>query len=139
MCVFFFQAEDGIRDLVRSRGLGDVYKRQVGSYISIPQSQQTFKPNPGIAGYENLEETATITGSTGNVYLGPQGFISYPHGFDVASLPSGIYQAAGSYYGTELLLRFFPKIKVSDSETGFWGLGLKHSITQWINDPPFDI
>ena len=28
---FFFQAEDGIRDLVRSRGLGDVYKRQ-GEY-----------------------------------------------------------------------------------------------------------
>mgnify|MGYP003381555893 CR=1 FL=1 len=27
-CNFFFQAEDGIRDLVRSRGLGDVYKRQ---------------------------------------------------------------------------------------------------------------
>ena len=26
--VVFFQAEDGIRDLVRSRGLGDVYKRQ---------------------------------------------------------------------------------------------------------------
>ena len=29
MCFFFFQAEDGIRDLVRSRGLGDVYKRQL--------------------------------------------------------------------------------------------------------------
>ena len=31
LCVLlfcFFQAEDGIRDLVRSRGLGDVYKRQ---------------------------------------------------------------------------------------------------------------
>ena len=27
---FFCQAEDGIRDLVRSRGLGDVYKRQAG-------------------------------------------------------------------------------------------------------------
>ena len=26
--VFFFQAEDGIRDQPRSRGLGDVYKRQ---------------------------------------------------------------------------------------------------------------
>ena len=25
----FFQAEDGIRDLVRSRGLGEVYKRQL--------------------------------------------------------------------------------------------------------------
>ena len=33
--LFFFQAEDGIRDLVRSRGLGDVYKRQaVTSHIS---------------------------------------------------------------------------------------------------------
>ena len=28
ICCFFLQAEDGIRDLVRSRGLGDVYKRQ---------------------------------------------------------------------------------------------------------------
>ncbi len=27
--VFFVQAEDGIRGLVRSRGLGDVYRRQV--------------------------------------------------------------------------------------------------------------
>ena len=34
--VFFFQAEDGIRDLVRSRGLGDVYKRQL--LDSIPFS-----------------------------------------------------------------------------------------------------
>ena len=37
---FFFQAEDGIRDLVRSRGLGDVYKRQIngrfagGGYVA---------------------------------------------------------------------------------------------------------
>ena len=27
--VGFFQAEDGIRDVERSRGLGDVYKRQL--------------------------------------------------------------------------------------------------------------
>ena len=32
-CLFFFlQAEDGIRDLVRSRGLGDVYKRQLNRF-----------------------------------------------------------------------------------------------------------
>ncbi len=29
LCVVFFQAEDGIRVLVRSRGFGDVYKRRV--------------------------------------------------------------------------------------------------------------
>ena len=33
---FFFQAEDGIRDLVRSRGLGDVYKRQKLPYYRLP-------------------------------------------------------------------------------------------------------
>eukprot|EP00831_Metopus_contortus_P015789 TRINITY_DN16568_c0_g1_i2.p1 TRINITY_DN16568_c0_g1~~TRINITY_DN16568_c0_g1_i2.p1 ORF type:complete len:145 (-),score=57.89 TRINITY_DN16568_c0_g1_i2:7-441(-) len=35
---FFFQAEDGIRDVERSRGLGDVYKRQVHGDHSL------FKP-----------------------------------------------------------------------------------------------
>ena len=34
LLIFFFQAEDGIRDLVRSRGLGDVYKRQC---VDFPQ------------------------------------------------------------------------------------------------------
>ena len=34
--VFLFQAEDGIRDLVRSRGLGDVYKRQgIGTVTKV--------------------------------------------------------------------------------------------------------
>ena len=38
MCLFglfVFQAEDGIRDLVRSRGLGDVYKRQVVAVAEV--------------------------------------------------------------------------------------------------------
>ena len=33
-CFCFFQAEDGIRDLVRSRGLGDVYKRQTAARVA---------------------------------------------------------------------------------------------------------
>ena len=33
---FLCQAEDGIRDLVRSRGLGDVYKRQASRTASLP-------------------------------------------------------------------------------------------------------
>ena len=46
VCLFFFQAEDGIRDLVRSRGLGDVYKRQ----IQIGPIERTFrKDNAGEA------------------------------------------------------------------------------------------
>mgnify|MGYP003381690896 CR=1 FL=1 len=41
--IFFFQAEDGIRYLVRSRGLGDVYKRQalveVDEVVETPARQ----------------------------------------------------------------------------------------------------
>ena len=39
-CSFFFQAEDGIRDLVRSRGLGDVYKRQGLQQAEFQLAQQ---------------------------------------------------------------------------------------------------
>ena len=41
--IFFCQAEDGIRDLVRSRGLGDVYKRQIFNTLGI-QSFIEFPP-----------------------------------------------------------------------------------------------
>ncbi|VTU62582.1 hypothetical protein AMBR_BLFENHAL_02884 [Lacticaseibacillus rhamnosus] len=39
---FFFQAEDGIRDLVRSRGLGDVYKRQESACKGLDRNGQTW-------------------------------------------------------------------------------------------------
>ena len=42
-CVFFFQAEDGIRDLVRSRGLGDVYKRQVSTRLFLRMTQYAIR------------------------------------------------------------------------------------------------
>ena len=44
MC-FFFQAEDGIRYLVRSRGLGDVYKRQ-----GVRLKQRATPPSSTTAG-----------------------------------------------------------------------------------------
>ena len=46
---FFFQAEDGIRDLVRSRGLGDVYKRQVPG-LRQPLPQEALRPGQLLQG-----------------------------------------------------------------------------------------
>ena len=40
---FFFQAEDGIRDLVRSRGLGDVYKRQMKYILDERRRELAFE------------------------------------------------------------------------------------------------
>ena len=58
---FVFQAEDGIRALVRSRGLGDVYKRQgrgrhiekYGRFRAIAEGQAPDQgQRPGCAGRE---------------------------------------------------------------------------------------
>ena len=42
---FFFQAEDGIRDAQESRGLGDVYKRQIWRY-SHPNHKLSYTRKP---------------------------------------------------------------------------------------------
>eukprot|EP00658_Telonema_sp_P-2_P041632 TRINITY_DN29799_c0_g1_i1.p1 TRINITY_DN29799_c0_g1~~TRINITY_DN29799_c0_g1_i1.p1 ORF type:complete len:262 (-),score=76.55 TRINITY_DN29799_c0_g1_i1:514-1299(-) len=46
---FFFQAEDGIRDAQESRGLGDVYKRQVST-------QSTGKPSSLAMSFDRYED-----------------------------------------------------------------------------------
>ena len=65
LCLFFFQAEDGIRDLVRSRGLGDVYKRQLRTLASqIKEHTLTH-----LADYlEVFERNAQANGATAVSY-----------------------------------------------------------------------
>ena len=67
VCFFFFQAEDGIRDLVRSRGLGDVYKRQLmtsaGATI-IAGSIYIFSPNDPKQSIAELPVANTISTET---------------------------------------------------------------------------
>ena len=62
---FFFQAEDGIRALVRSRGLGDVYKRQHGRHaLPAAATGRLFVRR------SNGDISMTISGTpvTGNLY-----------------------------------------------------------------------
>ena len=59
------QAEDGIRDFASSRGLGDVYKRQIGNYI-LPEV---------IARYRRDFPTLPLEMSVGN----SQDAVSYTH------------------------------------------------------------
>ena len=50
----FFQAEDGIRYLVRSRGLGDVYKRQDQASM---RNRRTCRPDA--KGAAQVEDTTS--------------------------------------------------------------------------------
>ena len=65
---FFFQAEDGIRDLVRSRGLGDVYKRQ-GQTISQPYIVAYMTEQLALKGDETVLEVGTGSGSVSYTHL----------------------------------------------------------------------
>ena len=66
VCVFFFQAEDGIRDLVRSRGLGDVYKRQAPDNRTTPIVD--FQDNDTWFGIEDAGQTSQWQASTCLLY-----------------------------------------------------------------------
>ena len=58
-----------------------------------------------------------------------------PPGFDIPGLPMVIPQVSvGLPMKTEVLLRFMPATKISDDmgEFGFFGIGVKHSISQYI-------
>lgn len=108
----------------------------LGMYSTVSDDQKSFTPSAQ-TGY-NLKPTATFFGEKGGAFLGPQGYRVYPAGFNVSSIPSGIYQVAGSMFGTELMVRFFPNLSFSDIKTGFWGIGVSHSINRWVPTLPID-
>ena len=64
---FFFQAEDGIRGLVRSRGLGDVYKRQPPIPSSILINEQIADDTPDEDEDENEEMIEVIDEPTNQI------------------------------------------------------------------------
>ncbi|MFI5406753.1 MAG: DUF6588 family protein [Nitrososphaerales archaeon] len=111
----------------------------IGMYTFVPDGQTTFTPNPGVSGYSNSGSTATFVGGDGSYQIGPGGFLAYPGGFNVSSVPSGIYQIAGSFFRTELMLRYFPSSTFSDVKSGFWGIGLKHDFSQLFSSLTFNI
>eukprot|EP00831_Metopus_contortus_P059848 TRINITY_DN51815_c0_g1_i2.p2 TRINITY_DN51815_c0_g1~~TRINITY_DN51815_c0_g1_i2.p2 ORF type:complete len:134 (+),score=41.03 TRINITY_DN51815_c0_g1_i2:67-468(+) len=79
---FFFQAEDGIRDVERSRGLGDVYKRQVSTQSTWgnSNSKETVK-----LGYVNWAEGIAMTNLSAVILEDKMGYqvdmkpVSYTH------------------------------------------------------------
>ncbi|NLO19686.1 MAG: hypothetical protein GX121_07420 [Ignavibacteria bacterium] len=62
-----------------------------------------------------------------------------PEGANMSSLIAAVPQfEIGSFYGTELLIRFIPPVNMGKNigDFAFWGFGLKHSISQYFLDNP---
>jgi hypothetical protein len=111
--------------------------------LSIPN------PNPledDIYLYEEEEiETATIFGKNGNTFhaniLGLND-LQMPNGLNIPAVPFAMPQFnLGLPLGNEIMIRGFPKTEIDKEigELGFWGIGLKHSLDQYIPFFPIDI
>lgn len=71
----------------------------------------------------------------------PEQFLLYP-GTALDVMPAGVPQIEiGSLFGTEALIRFIPPVDLGSvvGHFSFWGFGLKHSISQYIKNAPFDM
>ncbi len=68
--------------------------------------------------------------------------LTLPPGANMSSISAAVPQLEiGSLYGTELLLRFVPPVRFSENvgDFSFWGVGLRHSISQYFPERWFDM
>ncbi len=68
--------------------------------------------------------------------------ISLPGGTDLPVVPFLMPQFnLGLPFGNEIMIRGFPKVEINKEigDLGFWGVGLKHSVSQYIPLIPIDI
>jgi hypothetical protein len=109
---------------------------------------------------ETQVQTATVFGGAGSGFTIPKEYLrENVAGIDSATLArlpsqlaltSGTNQdfviaavpqvTIGSYYSTELLIRYIPPV-VFDENIGkfsFFGVAVKHAFTNWLDNPPFN-
>jgi hypothetical protein len=107
----------------------------------VPASAGTY--NVGDLGFSELTGTgiaSTIAGpkTSGPTLIKKIGNVTVtsfplPPGTDFEMIPVPIAQIGiGLPLGTELKLRYMPKINTKDADISLWGIGLMHSIMQYI-------
>ena len=113
-----------------------------GNVGFVPASTETFEISslglsssitgtgtaPTIAG--PADDGPSLTYSEGGVTIAT---FNTPPGTDWKYVPVPTFQAGiGLPLGTELKIRFIPRVPVSDGDVMLWGFGLMHSIMQYI-------
>jgi hypothetical protein len=81
-----------------------------------------------------------LTASAGGVTLAT---FKAPPGTDLKFVPVPMAQIGfGLIFGTEVKVRFIPKIPIGDGDISLWGVGLVHSLVQYLPGSkllPFDV
>lgn len=111
----------------------------------VPKKYETFQIDNSKLSLLQLENPANNTSPTivGNNEPGPRlvyNFTGYsgnafqmPEGVNFNYIPTPMVQVGiGLIKGTEVMVRFLPKLSTRGNEIGLWGIGGKHDIKQWI-------
>ncbi|MFA7325220.1 MAG: DUF6588 family protein [Candidatus Kapaibacterium sp.] len=107
---------------------------------NIEITEDSFRSNAEkrISGLEALTNTKLSEDLKQEIYKtldGLPGSFDLPKGSGMNAMQFAVPQIEiGSYMGTELLIRFIPKINYGQTigDFGFFGIGLKHSISQYF-------
>jgi len=97
------------------------------SMVIIPKDDKTFKTSNPLINDGAPFETATI--------LGGEGKNGYPDGADLPFIPiPNVTATVGLPKKTEFMIRWLPKVDLGEAVgyVDIWGVGLKHSIDQYL-------
>lgn len=116
--------------------------------VFIPSSKNYFSPNS-----LGLEQTVLISPASGQAptivgpkdetfyevndannttFEGPEG-LDFEETFKISGVLTPMVQfGIGTVKGTDLKIRFMPKVSAGSTEVQLWGVGLMHDFKQWI-------
>lgn len=87
--------------------------------------------------YQQAVEFGLDPGIIDQAITGLPDVLALPGGADISTIIAVVPQVeVGAVYGTDLLLRFIPPVRL-DTNVGrfsFWGIGLRHNLSQWFTD-----
>lgn len=112
------------------------------SRVYTPSNSQLLSLLHQRAEYKILDSAAKAGLDSLITKMALPSYLTLPPGVDMSALIAGVPQLEiGSLWGTELLIRFVPPVEF-DKNVGkfsFWGLGLKHSVSQYFPERWFDL
>jgi hypothetical protein len=114
------------------------------SVFIIPKAvlDSLVRTYPTIAGKPLFDYLGdTLKANLLNTLLQFPDYYTLPEGANLSRIIIGVPQLEiGSLYGTELLIRFIPPINWGPTigDFAFWGIGLKHSVSQYLPERWFD-
>ncbi|MDZ4745824.1 MAG: DUF6588 family protein [bacterium] len=114
-----------------------VYLPPSDTLLAVLRSRQDYQALLALSGPGLDSSLSALVGQ-----LSLPDYLTLPPGANMSTLVAAVPQIEiGALYGTELLLRFIPPVQFDKNigKFAFWGVGLKHSISQYFPERYFDL